>query len=324
VSSRPFISVLLPCYNQARYLSQAIESVLSQQNADWELVISDDASTDNSAEIIRTFAARDPRIRFYLQRPNLGMAANWNWCLRNASGRYVKFLFGDDFHSAPDALATLGTALDAHPSCTLATSARLIVGENSQTRSVADELGSDGLKPGAATLVRCLLTGKNLVGEPSAVMFRRDAGQRGFDPSYRQLIDLEFWAHLLEQGDLAYVARPLCAFRRHDEQQTAVNRLTRAGEEEGLRLQLKYLPLVQRHLATGGSQHEVRQALFRSLYFARKTRTRSDESQAHERALMRELNPVWYAAYWLRHRLTKPFSNLHKATRRFHSATRHS
>jgi glycosyltransferase involved in cell wall biosynthesis len=317
------ISVLLPCYNQARYLPQAIESVLSQQNADWELLISDDASTDNSAEIIRTYAARDPRIRFHLQSPNLGMAANWNWCLRHATGRHVKFLFGDDYHCAPDALATLQQALESHPGSTVATSARLVVGENSETRTISDELGADGLKPGGPTIVRCLLTGKNLIGEPSAVMFRRDAGLRGFDASYRQLIDLEFWAHLLEQGGLVYVSRPLCAFRRHDEQQTAVNRRTRAGEEEGLRLQLKYLPLVHRHLATGGSPHEVRQALFRSLYFARKTRVRCDESHAHERTLMRELNPVWYAAYWVRHRLTKPFANLHRATRRLQSAPRH-
>jgi glycosyltransferase involved in cell wall biosynthesis len=317
------ISVLMPCYNQARYLPQAIESVLSQLDADWELLISDDASTDNSAEIIRTFAARDPRIRFRLQSPNLGMAANWNWCLHNATGRYAKFLFGDDYHCAPDALSALCDALESHPGATLATSARVIVGENSEKLGFSDELAPDGFKSGGATIVRCLLAGKNLIGEPSAVMFRRDAALRGFDASYRQLIDLEFWAHLLEQGGLAYLSRPLCAFRRHGEQQTAVNRRTRAGEDEGLRLQLKYLPLVHQHLAAGGSLHEVRQSLFRNLYFARKTRVRSDASHADERSLMRELSPHWYAAYWLHHRLTKPFANLHKATRRLQPAARH-
>ncbi len=310
------ISVLMPCYNQAHFLPQAIESVLSQQNADWELLISDDASTDNSAEIIRAFAARDPRIRFYLQSPNLGMAANWNWCLRNATGRYAKFLFGDDYHCSPDTLASLREALESHPSATLATSARLIVDEESKTLSISNDLAPDGLKPGSATILRCMLNGKNLIGEPSAVLFRRDSALRGFDSSYRQLIDLEFWAHLLEQGGLAYVSRPLCAFRRHDKQQTAVNQRSRVGEAEGLRLHVKYLPLLRQHLATGGSPHEVRQALFHSLYFARKNHARSDESLTHERVLMRELTPFWYAAYWVRHRVTKPFANLRRAARR--------
>ena len=310
MSHSPQISVLLPCYNQARYLPQAIESVLSQQDADWELLISDDASTDNSPEIIRDYAARDPRIRIQLHTANLGMAANWNGCLQQARGQYVKYLFGDDYHCAPDALSALSKALDTHPHVALATSARQIVDVNSRPLSLADLLGPDGTQNGRDVITRCLLAGKNLIGEPSAVMFRRDLSSRGFDATYRQSIDLEFWAHLLEQGDLAYISRPLCAFRRHKEQQTAVNRHTRAAEQEGLRLYAKYLPLLQQHIAASGSRHAVRSAVFRSLYFARKTANRPPEAKAGEQTLMAYLTPTGYATHWLLHRLAKLLSNL--------------
>jgi Glycosyltransferases involved in cell wall biogenesis len=306
------VSVLIPCYNQARFLPQAIESVLSQTGVDWELLISDDASTDGSADIIRDYAARDSRIRFHLQSPNLGMAANWNWCLHHASGDYAKFLFGDDYHTSNDTLATLADALDRDPRVVLATSYRTIVDEQSRPLRTAEAAGLEGYHAGADATLRCLLSGKNLIGEPSAVMFRRETAARGFDPSYRQLIDLEFYAHLLERGDLACVARPLCAFRRHSQQQTAINSRSRVGEDEGLRLQRQYLPLMRRYVQQGGSRHSVRQALFRGVYFARKNAQRTEESLANERVLLRELTPAWYAAYWIRHRLTKPLANLGK------------
>src|SRR3954453_9924295 len=92
----PKVSVLIPTYNYARYLSEAIESVLEQEFQDYEVVIVDDCSQDESEEVIRRYAARDGRIRFHFNRPNLGMVANWNYCLSLARGEYVQFLFGDD------------------------------------------------------------------------------------------------------------------------------------------------------------------------------------------------------------------------------------
>lgn len=308
----PRISVIIPCYNQARYLPQAIESVLAQENADWDLFISDDASKDDSAEIIRRYAARDPRIRYHLHTANLGMAANWNWCLQQVHGQYIKYLFGDDYHTTPDALATLCAALDANPQAALVTSARAIVDENSKTTSTANHFNTEGGYPGRLALVNCLLANQNLIGEPSAVMFRPDLAVRGFDPTYRQLIDLEFWAHLLGQGNFAYIARPLCAFRRHSEQQTAVNSRSRASELEGLRIYAKYLPLLQQHIASGGSRHAVRRAVFRTIYFARKTPQRTPEALAAEQTLMAFLTPSGYAAHWLLHRISKPIANLQK------------
>jgi glycosyltransferase involved in cell wall biosynthesis len=82
----PTVSILIPTYNYARHLPAAIESVLDQDFLDFELLIADDASTDNTEEICREYEAKDSRIRFFCHAENLGMVENWNWCLQQARG----------------------------------------------------------------------------------------------------------------------------------------------------------------------------------------------------------------------------------------------
>src|SRR3954464_8515957 len=112
MAARPKISVLLPTYRYGRYLAEAIDSVLTQDFRDFELLISDDHSPDGSAEIIRGYAARDGRIRFQIQPRNLGMVPNWNWCLAEARGDYIKYVFGDDRLCSPAALGRMLALLE--------------------------------------------------------------------------------------------------------------------------------------------------------------------------------------------------------------------
>jgi hypothetical protein len=88
---------------------------------------------------------------------------------------------------------------------------------------------------------RCLAEQSNLVGEPTAALFRREQAGRGFDPAYRHLVDLEMWFHLLEKGEFAYLAEPLVAFRRHGRQQTEVNKAGGVHHAEWMRLFLRHL-----------------------------------------------------------------------------------
>jgi glycosyltransferase involved in cell wall biosynthesis len=309
--STPAISVLIPCYNQARYLAQTLESVLSQKNVSLEIIISDDASKDETATIAERFASTDPRVRFKRHEQNLGMATNWNWCLDQARGEFIKYVFGDDYLTSPDSLEQLLAPLLADPSITLSTSARLIVDANTKPVCTTQDFPHTCRLSGKETITRCLLENRNLIGEPSAVLFRRSAA-RPFDASYRQLIDVELWYHLLSVGDFYYIDRPLCAFRRHELQQTALNQPGRVGEREGIRLHLNYKSLLADYLAAGGSKHLVRQAQFRTLYYAGKAKVPSDEHAANEEELRKRLKPRWYKIYWIHHRLTKPISNLRR------------
>lgn len=221
----PKVSVCIPTYNYARYLPQAIESVLSQRFSDYELLIIDDGSTDGTAEVVREFASRDRRIGFRQNPSNIGMVQNWNRCLRESRGEYVKFLFGDDLFPSRETLERMAAALDADRSVSLVASARNVIDADSTLLEVWSDFEGSTVSDGAEIILRCFESQRNLIGEPSAVMFRRCQATRGFDTRYRQLVDLEMWFHLLEQGKFSYVDEPLAAFRVHPDQQTRVNEM---------------------------------------------------------------------------------------------------
>ena len=92
---RGLVSVITPCYNGGRFIRETIESVLAQTYSRWEMLIIDDGSTDRSAEIIRSFAAADERIRYYYQE-NAGSAAARTNGIRRARGQYIALLDADD------------------------------------------------------------------------------------------------------------------------------------------------------------------------------------------------------------------------------------
>jgi glycosyltransferase involved in cell wall biosynthesis len=217
------VSVCIPTYNYAAFLPEAIESILGQRFTDFELIIIDDNSTDDTRSIGQHYARRDPRVRFSVNPENLGMVQNWNLCLEQARGEYVKFVFGDDLLASPDALGLMVQQLEGAPSVSLVCSARAIIDERSKLMRIESYIKKTGVLPGADVINSCLLRKKNLVGEPSVVMFRRSQAARGFLVNYRQIVDLEMWFHLLEQGDLACLEEPLCSFRVHGRQQTQVN-----------------------------------------------------------------------------------------------------
>ncbi len=304
--NNPKVSVLVPTYNYARFLPETIESVLEQDFTDFELLISDDASTDNSAEVIRRYAARDKRIRVQIHPTRLGMVENWNWCLEQARGEYIKYVFGDDKLSSRQTLRKFVAMLDANLSVSLAVSARNIIDEHSQRLRIRNNLGKPGVHRGRDVLVRCLEKNVNLIGEPTVVMFRKTQACRGFDLRYRQLPDLEMWFHLLEKGDAAYTIEPLCSFRKHGLQQTELNRPQRLDEQENAILLAEYYS--RPWLRTSASRH----LLFTQVYALRKVRSQNALNQEIEQKMTAALGGKWYYLLWLHHKTTKLVSNLRR------------
>lgn len=110
-SAIPAISILMPVYNCALYLAEAIESILNQTFTDFELIVLDDGSTDDSAEIAKSFT--DSRIVYHCNEKNIGLANNLNVGLRMARGRYIARMDGDDI-SLPERLQTQYDFLESH------------------------------------------------------------------------------------------------------------------------------------------------------------------------------------------------------------------
>lgn len=233
---QPKVSVLVPSYNHERFLPEAIASILEQDFPAFEIIISDDASSDGSASIISNFAKRDPRVSFTVQTSHLGLVANCNWCLSQAKAEYVKFLFDDDKFARPDALGRLVARLEQDPRVVLASSAALVINQRSQVEFVRDYLRRDRLEEGWRTCRRCLRSGVNQIGEPSLFLFRRRCAGNGFNPAYRHWVDVEFALQILEQGWFAYLAEPLVAFRFHEGQQSRSDHANHLHQTEFYRL----------------------------------------------------------------------------------------
>ena len=301
----PRISVLIPTYNYARYLPEAIESVLCQEFKDFELLIVDDCSSDNTTEVVQAYCQRDSRLHFSVNSPNLGMVNNWNFCLREARGEYIKMLFGDDRLCHPQALGKWLALLEKYPSATLAASARAVLDDNSKPVDIYRSF-PDGCHAGQEIIREYLRqNGKNLVGEPSAVMFRKSDALRGFDPQYRQIVDVEMWFHLLEKGDLAYTGEPLCGFRCHDLQEGERNAASGLGPREHADFFSKY-----------AVEHDHPPDVLHALLFPLRRKISKQPDPAYieaEQRLLGRLGNGWRWSYWmhcLRYRLAKPFRNL--------------
>ena len=205
-----------------------------------EILLADDGSSDGSAALLENYAARDPRIRWWKNRQNLGLAGNWNCLLREARGEYIKFVFQDDKLLSATALGQMAQVMDEHPDVALVASASYIIDERSRILELRDYFRA-GVSDGRQMVVRCLEQPANLIGEPSVVMFRRALAQRGFDGQLRHLLDVDMWFHLLEQGQFAHVSEPLCAFRKHAAQQTRVNLVSGAAANDSVILLSRWL-----------------------------------------------------------------------------------
>lgn len=114
LKQQPLVSILMPAYNCAAFIRQAIDSIFAQTYTNWELLIADDASTDQTKAIAETYL--DPRVKHYPNLQNLGYLETWNKLAALAQGDYVTFMDADDY-SAPNRVELLLNYMLANPTC---------------------------------------------------------------------------------------------------------------------------------------------------------------------------------------------------------------
>ena len=117
--NEPLVSICLLSYNDEQFIGQAIQDLLGQDYKNIELIISDDCSKDNSPEIIKNYAKKDERIRFFIQGSRLGMQGNYNYLLGQAHGQYFMWASSDD-RWAPTYISTLLAIYRDNPAATSA------------------------------------------------------------------------------------------------------------------------------------------------------------------------------------------------------------
>jgi glycosyltransferase involved in cell wall biosynthesis len=133
MTAAPRLSIGLPVYNGEKYLSEALDALLGQTYPDFELIISDNASTDGTQDICRDYAARDPRIRYLRLNRNIGAAPNHNFVFHEARGELFKWASHDDLYGR-DLLRRCVAALDERPHVVLAHAWQAIIDGDGRVR----------------------------------------------------------------------------------------------------------------------------------------------------------------------------------------------
>ncbi len=298
--STPKISILIPTFNVEPFLAENLDAILAQDFTDFEVLLSDNCSTDDTFALIQRYAARDPRIRYWQNPTNLGIVANINRCLQEARGEFVKLVPGDDKLLHPKALRCLVEMLEQNPNVSLVSCASYIIDEQSHPLAVRNYFGRSGVWEGWKIINLSFTMAGNIIGEPP--MFRRARCTHSFDPRYHQIGDLEFCFHLLEQGDFAFIAEPLAAWRQRAGQETEINRRSASSRPEGLWLiQDWYAKPWFRERATP-------ELLFTQIYHIRKHYKEPGQPLAAE--MMAALGRTRYAFYWFKRKITRPLKKL--------------
>lgn len=200
----PLVSVIMPLYNAVAFVAAGIASVQAQTFSDWELIVADDGSTDDSAAIVARLAAADPRIRLLPSLGNQGTGPARNRAIAAATGRYIAFLDADDLWH-PGKLATQIGWMQAagHPLTftaytrhNLATDARVMIGV-----------------PSRVTRNELLLT--NVIGCSTVIYDAAHFGPRAM-PALKRRQDFAFWLQLLESTPFAAgLPIALTIYRQH-------------------------------------------------------------------------------------------------------------
>ncbi len=204
------ISVLMSVYNAEKYLSEAIDSILSQTLGDFELILVDDASSDGSSGIMARYAARDARIVPLKNPENLGLTKSLNRGLAVARGEYVARMDADDI-SVPERFEKQAAFLDAHPDYSFVSCIARYIDENGNPEQLR-------LFPETNEEIYAMMPKVDAVMHPG-VMFRRDdiAKIGNYCEDFRVVQDYDLWFRGMAAGYRFYnIQEPLVLFRRND------------------------------------------------------------------------------------------------------------
>lgn len=232
-----FVTICIPTYNGAAYIAKALESAIYQTYPDFEVVVVDDQSTDNTIEILNKYESSDSRIRIFQNSHNLGLVANWNRCIELAKGEWIKFLFQDDLLT-PDCLEKFISHQSKSPGKEkVLFCKRKYFYKNIQDLSdydlrrtkrifIWDKFPNKILinRPDIINLIinhpAC-----NILGEPPSFFIHKSVfDQYGlFDPSFQHICDLEYWLRVGINMPILLIPETLVHFRLHTDSTSNFN-----------------------------------------------------------------------------------------------------
>lgn len=207
----PIVSVLMTAFNREKYIAEAIESVLASTYKDFELIIVDDCSTDNTVNIAKKYEAQDSKVKVYVNEKNLGDYPNRNKAASYASGKYLKYVDADDY-IYPNGLEIIVNQMEAFPNAS--------VGFFSLPQNIK--------KPFPILLSPVELYEYNFFGPglfykaPLSAILRKDSfiDIGGFKPD-RMVGDFEMWHRMAQQFNFLLIHDHIVWYREHSNQESS-------------------------------------------------------------------------------------------------------
>lgn len=220
----PLISVIVPTHNRADLLPEALRSVLAQTFTDWELIVMDDASTDDTESVVAEFAQRDGRIRYVRNEKNLGIARNRNEGLAQARGRLIAMLDSDDVWLDHWKLEKQADFLATNPGHVIVGTYACVMDENGKN------CGSFEFETSDAAIRAHMLRRNQFV--QSSLLYRKVAAMQvgGYDSSYTVADDYDLWLKMGAEGKLAVIPEYMTGYREHSGGITKTKRVLAARE----------------------------------------------------------------------------------------------
>jgi len=229
------VSICVPIYNGEKYLPESLQSIVNQTYQNLEIIFLDDQSNDGSADIIKSFAKTDQRVKLFSNPENLGLVHNWNECFKKATGRWIKFHFQDDLMETTTIEKMITLIYRTKKKVVLCDRSYFKSSENTSVRfrkkhrHLKDYLSENQEIVRSKEMVRILNSNflkNNLIGEPIVGLIGQEIVNKYgvFDTEMHQIVDLEYWLRICSNEDIAFLNEPLVKFRVHNQSQTFRNR----------------------------------------------------------------------------------------------------
>jgi len=229
----PKISVIMPTYNRARYIAEAIRSVQSQTLREWEMIVIDDGSTDGTEKIVREIAATDPRISYFKNEKNLGIAKTRNRGVSLAKADYVAMLDSDDVWASPDKLVKQISFLEQNKNFGIVGVNACFINEDGKAVGKRTNFPSEDVGIRKTELYRNILMQSGLLIRKSAI---EKAG--GYDSSFSIFDDHDLWLKIGLDYKFMILPSVDLSYRVHKDGITMERRLKTA--REGIKILFKY------------------------------------------------------------------------------------
>lgn len=215
MAASPLVSVIIPCYNQAKYLKFAIESVVSQEYDHWECIVINDGSNDNTEDVAREYCLKDSRIKL-INHTNRGLPATRNVGIKNASGAYIQFLDADDMITPEKFLSQTNTFIN-NPEIDIVYSDYLAFDDDNPKKFYRYFDKYQIKEPYLDDFIYNFQT--KFVITPHAWLFKKTcfSNKIMFDEELKNYEDFDFYISIfLSKPKVAYVKGDFALYRRHE------------------------------------------------------------------------------------------------------------